>query len=137
MMMLVPLVALVLGVLAVFLTKMEPLRGVTASYLAVACIAGLDTMCGGYRSGLEQKFRNDVFITGFISNTLIAFFLAWLGDTIGVNLYLVAALVLGQRIFVNLSVIRRILLTRAQDSVARRRQKREQAAQAQATNTQS
>lgn len=136
-MMLVPLVALVLGVLAVFLTKMEPLRGVTASYLAVACIAGLDTMCGGYRSGLEQKFRNDVFITGFISNTLIAFFLAWLGDTIGVNLYLVAALVLGQRIFVNLSVIRRILLTRAQDSVARRRQKREQAAQAQATNTQS
>jgi small basic protein len=137
MMMLVPLAALVLGVLAVFLTKMEPLRGVTASYLAVACIAGLDTMCGGYRSGLEQKFRNDVFITGFISNTLIAFFLAWLGDTIGVNLYLVAALVLGQRIFVNLSVIRRILLTRAQDSVARRRQKREQAAQAQATNTQS
>lgn len=136
-MMLVPLAALVLGVLAVFLTKMEPLRGVTASYLAVACIAGLDTMCGGYRSGLEQKFRNDVFITGFISNTLIAFFLAWLGDTIGVNLYLVAALVLGQRIFVNLSVIRRILLTRAQDSVARRRQKREQAAQAQATNTQS
>lgn len=135
--MLVPLAALVLGVLAVFLTKMEPLRGVTASYLAVACIAGLDTMCGGYRSGLEQKFRNDVFITGFISNTLIAFFLAWLGDTIGVNLYLVAALVLGQRIFVNLSVIRRILLTRAQDSVARRRQKREQAAQAQATNTQS
>jgi hypothetical protein len=47
MMMLVPLAALVLGVLAVFLTKMEPLRGVTASYLAVVVIVrGLNRSFG-------------------------------------------------------------------------------------------
>src|SRR5436305_8262581 len=92
-----------------------------AQYMAVACLAGLDTVLGGIRSGLEGKFHTDVFTTGFISNILIAFFLAWLGDRMGINLYLAVALVLGARIFTNLSLIRRFLLTKWQDARERKR----------------
>lgn len=91
-------------------------------YLAVACLAGLDTVLGGIRSGLEGKFHTDVFVTGFVSNIVISFFLAWLGDKLLINLYLAVALVLGARIFTNLSLIRRFLLTKWQDARERKRQ---------------
>jgi small basic protein len=117
---LVPIIALVLGA-ALALVMNKPLNGVYGQYLAVACLAGLDSICGGIRSGLEAKFHNDVFITGFIFNILIAFGLAWLGDQIYIDLFLAVALVLGARIFNNLSLIRRFLLTRWQDNRERKR----------------
>ncbi len=119
-MILVPIFFLIIGgLLAYFLNT--PITPVIAKYLAVACLAGLDSVCGGVRSGLESKFHNDVFITGFIFNMLIAFGLAWLGDQIYLDLFLAVALVLGARIFNNLSLIRRFLLTRLQDNRERRR----------------
>ncbi len=117
---LIPITALVIGaVLAVLLNS--PLVGITAQYLAVACLAGLDSVCGGIRSGLEGKFQNDVFISGFVFNILIAFGIAWMGDQIYIDLFLAVALVLGWRIFNNLSLIRRILLTRLKDYRDRKR----------------
>ncbi|MEQ1932465.1 MAG: small basic family protein [Fimbriimonadaceae bacterium] len=111
-MILVPIFALVLGILIPFFLQIGPLQGVTGQYLAIACLAGLDTVCGGIRTGLEGKFNSAVFYSGFIFNICIAFGLAWFGDRIGINLFLIAALVLGQRIFSNLSIIRRQLLTK-------------------------
>ena len=108
------------AIIAVFVV--HPIHNpVLALYLAVGCLAGLDTVLGGVRSGLEGKFHTDVFLTGFVSNVVIAFFLAWLGDRIGVNLSLAVALVLGARIFTNLSLIRRFLLTKWQDARERKR----------------
>ena len=121
-MILLPILALFIGVLIGFLVVGSPIHNpVVVQYMAVACLAGLDTLFGGIRSGLEAKFHTDVFTTGFISNILIAFFLAWLGDKIGINLYLAVALVLGARIFTNLSLIRRFLLTKWQDARERKR----------------
>lgn len=117
---LIPLVVLLIAVL-VASQFVQPEEGLYAQYIAVACLAGLDTVCGGVRSGLEGKFHNDVFVTGFISNVLIAFFISWLGDQIGINLFLAAALVLGSRIYTNLSLIRRYALTKWQDSRERAR----------------
>jgi small basic protein len=117
---LVPIITLLLGAAAALFFN-KPLTGVYGQYLAVACLAGLDSICGGIRSGLEAKFHNDVFISGFIFNIVIAFFLAWLGDQIFIDLFLAVALVLGARIFNNLSLIRRFLLTRWQDNRERKR----------------
>lgn len=117
----IPILALVIGALLAFVFQVGPLQGVPAQYLAVSCLAGLDSICGGIRSGLEGKFRNDVFVTGFVSNMAIAFFLAWLGDQIYINMFLVVALVLGTRIYTNLSLIRRYALNRYQDSRDRKR----------------
>ena len=88
-----PIIALVLGAVIALAMKLPAIPGAYGQYLAVACLAGFDTICGGVRAGLEDKFRSDVFITGFVSNVLIAFFLAWLGDQIYINLFLVVALV--------------------------------------------
>lgn len=119
-MILVPIVFLILGGIFAYLMN-TPVSGMTAKYLAVACLAGLDSVCGGIRSGLEGKFHNDVFVSGFVFNILIAFGLAWFGDQIYLDLFLAVALVLGARIFNNLSLIRRFLLTKWQDNRERRR----------------
>lgn len=128
-MILLPVVALLVGFLLAYVLRVGPVTGIVGLYLAVACLAGIDSILGGVRAGLEGKFANDVFVTGFLSNVVIAFFLAWLGDRIGINLFLAAVLVLGWRIFTNLSLIRRYLLTKWQDSRERKR------AQRQATKT--
>ncbi len=83
-----------------------------APFLSVAALAGLDTVFGGVRAGIEGRFQNDIFASGFLLNTLLAAGLAWLGDRIGVNLALVAVLVLGSRVFLNLSLIRRYYLNK-------------------------
>lgn len=127
-----PLVCLIVGVLIGTLVG-QPVRGEEGKYLAVAVIAGLDTICGGIRSSLEGKFHNDVFITGFLANVLIAFFLAWLGDKIGANIFLVCALIFGSRIFNNLSLIRRFGLSKWQDYRDRKKQEKAQAQQAAAS----
>ncbi len=118
-MILVPILALIIGIFLGTVIK-APVNSDVAAYLGVVCLAGLDSVCGGSRSGLEGKFHTDVFITGFFANILIAVFLVWLGTRININMYLVAALVFGARIFNNLSLIRRMALTRWQDAKQRK-----------------
>jgi small basic protein len=118
-----PIVALLVGLLLARLIHTPPMPGWVGQYVAVMCLAGIDTICGGIRSILEDKFRNDVFLSGFVSNVAIAFFLAWLGDAIYINLFLAVALVLGTRIYTNLSLIRRFVMTRIED--ARKRKERQ------------
>jgi small basic protein len=125
---LLPILALIVGALLAILLKVDGMPGLAGQYLAVACLAGFDSVCGGVRGGLEGKFSHTVFITGFFSNALIASLLAWLGDQTGINLFLAVALVLGMRVFTNLSLIRRFLVTRWEDA---REKARLQAAAAQ------
>ncbi|MFQ3549665.1 MAG: small basic family protein [Armatimonadota bacterium] len=107
-----PLVGLITGFLIVwkFSFSIPPQYG---SYLSLATLAGLDAIFGGIRAGIEGKFHDDIFISGFIVNTLLAALLAYLGDQIGVELYTAAVIVLGGRVFLNLSLIRRYWLTQA------------------------
>lgn len=121
-MILIPIVALILGYLLAYSVQLGPARGDVAQYLAIACLAGLDSICGGIRSGMEGKFHADVFITGFVSNTLFAMLLAFIGDQVlFINLFLAVALILGGRIFTNLSLIRRLALTKWHDAQERKR----------------
>jgi small basic protein len=123
-----PVVSLVAGFLLgimVFSHFNWQLPAEYAPYLSVAALAGLDTVFGGVRAGIEGRFQNDIFASGFILNTLLAASLAWLGDRIGVNLALVAVLVLGSRVFLNLSLIRRYYLNKR--ALARSRQQEESA----------
>src|SRR5436305_8845006 len=116
-----PFVALAIGAFMAIVLRVGPQGGLAGQYIAVACLAGLDTIYGGVRSGLEGKFTNEVFVTGFVSNVVIAFFLAWFGDHIGLDLFLAVALVFGWRILLNLSLIRRYILTKVQDARERKR----------------
>ncbi len=100
------LVAGALGFALVYFTRVTfPTQ--YAQYLSLAALAGLDSLIGGVRAGTEGKFRSNVFLSGFVTNTLLAAFLAYLGDLMGQPLGLAALVALGGRIFVNLSIIRR------------------------------
>ena len=83
-----------------------------APYLSVAALVGLDTAFGGIRAGIEGRFQNDIFASGFLLNTLLAGGLVWFGKLIGVDFALVSVLVLGSRIFLNLSLIRRYYINK-------------------------
>jgi small basic protein len=109
---LLPLFAFAVGI-SIMLNRPVHLPTEYASYLSLATLAGLDSVFGGIRAGLDGKFKNDIFLSGFVVNMVLAVALAYLGDQIGVSdLYLAAVVTLGGRIFLNLSVIRRQLLER-------------------------
>lgn len=79
-------------------------------YLSVSLLACLDSVFGGIRASLEDKFDNVIFITGFFTNALLAGILVYLGDRLGFELYLAAIVAFGVRLFQNLAIIRRHLL---------------------------
>ena len=78
--------------------------------LAVALLAALDSVFGGLRSVKEKKFDTTIFITGFFSNAILAALLVFIGDRLGLDLYYVALLTFGFRVFQNLAIIRRALI---------------------------
>ena len=53
----------------------------------------------GIRAYMEDGFDSTIFATGFVVNALLAAGLAYLGDSLGVDLYLAAVLVFGVRLF--------------------------------------
>ena len=81
-----------------------------AKFMSVALLASLDSVFGGLRAGIEEKFDNTVFITGFFTNALLAAGLVYIGDRLGIDLYYVALLAFGLRVFQNLAIIRRYFL---------------------------
>ena len=109
----IPVVGGLMGFVGVYFSQYGIPAGF-APYLSLAALAGLDAVCGGVRAGLEGKFHDDIFLTGFLMNTVLSAFLAYLGDRIGVDLFLAAVVLLGGRVFLNLSLIRRYWLTQLQ-----------------------
>lgn len=100
---------LILGIIIGFqLPLFVPL--VFAKYMSVAILAVLDSVFGGIRAYMEDVFDTAIFISGFITNALLAAGLAYLGDRLGVELYLAAVVAFGVRLFQNLAIIRRYLM---------------------------
>jgi len=106
----IELVSLVLGlVIGCFLPWHVPAE--YSLYVATGLLAALDTALGGMNARIKKTFKLNIFISGFFGNALIAVFLAWLGDKLGLPLYLAAVVVFGTRLFQNFAEIRRELLT--------------------------
>ncbi len=81
-----------------------------AKFMSVALLAALDSVFGGLRAVIEEKFDNTVFTTGFFTNALLAAGLVYIGERLGIDLYYVALLAFGLRVFQNLAIIRRYFL---------------------------
>ena len=80
-------------------------------YLPIAVIAALDAVFGGVRAILDGIFDDKVFVVSFLSNVVVAAFIVFLGDKLGVGSQLSTGVVvvLGVRIFSNVAAIRRHL----------------------------
>jgi small basic protein len=103
---LLPLVGLLVGVLAGFLLNVN-VGFELQRYSAVAILAALDSVLGAVRAELDGVYDNRIFISGFIVNALVAVLLVFLGDRLSLDLYLVALISFGLRIFNNAALIRR------------------------------
>lgn len=82
-------------------------------YISVAIFACLDSVFGALKASMDKKFRADVFISGFFGNAVLAAALTYLGDKLGMPIYLAAIIVFGERIFNNFAALRRLLLEKA------------------------
>jgi len=104
------LIGLVAGIVAGLL--LEPTVPLWLQpYLPIAVVAALDALFGGFRAMLDGLFDDKVFMVSFLSNVLVAGFIVFLGDQLGVGAQLSTAVVvvLGIRIFSNAAAIRRHL----------------------------
>ena len=80
-------------------------------YLPIRVVAALDALIGAARSYFDRNFNDRVFVISFLSNVITAALLVFLGDQLGVGSQLTTAVivVLGIRIFSNVSAIRRFI----------------------------
>lgn len=115
-----PVLGLIIGVVLGLLTDIK-IPEEYSNYLSIAVLAALDTLFGGIRAHLQNTYDEKVFVTGFFFNILLAASLAFLGVHLGVDLYLAAVFAFGVRLFQNIAVIRRIILTKWSE----RREKKE------------
>lgn len=106
------IVAIILGcVLGIVVGNFAPIISYTYSgYLAIAIVAAMDSVFGGLASSLNKKFDMGIFLSGFFGNAILAMLLAYLGQRLNVDIYLVAIFVFVSRMFNNLAAIRRYYL---------------------------
>ncbi len=102
-------IAIILGCLiGVILGVNAPIISYTYSkYLAIAIVAALDSIFGGISSTLKGNFDFKVFVSGFFGNAILSMLLTYLGDKLNVDIYLAAIVVFVNRMFLNLTIIRK------------------------------
>ena len=104
----IAIIGLAIGIgLGLFLQPAMP--AALQPYLPIAIVAGLDALFGALRALLDGVFSDRVFVVSFVSNVIIAGFMVYLGDQLGVGAQLTTGVVvvLGIRIFSNVAAIRR------------------------------
>lgn len=103
------LIGLIIGlILGLFLNVEIP--QIYSTYVGVGILACFDSLIGALAANMQKKFKMKLFITGILGNSIVAIALAALGDQLGIQLYLAAVFAFGNRIFINFSIIRRILV---------------------------
>ncbi len=111
MIMVIPFIAFIVGLFfGPYINHFFP--WMVGPYLAVFTITAIDALIGGIRNAFESQFYSELFFTGIAVNIIVAYMLAWLGDQIGLDLFLAIAIILGGRIFRNIGLLRRVLIQR-------------------------
>lgn len=106
---LLPLMGIFMGIIIGVIFPMSIPYEYT-KYFSIALLATLDSVFGGVRANCEEKFDVSIFISGFFSNAIMAAILVWAGERLGIDLYMVALIAFGLRIFQNIAAIRRYFL---------------------------
>ncbi|NMM61416.1 small basic family protein [Clostridium sp. P21] len=107
-------IGLIIGIIVGIVWKVN-IPDQFSPYMSVAILACLDSVFGAIKGSLSKKFQPDIFISGFFGNAVLAAALAYLGDKMGVPIYLAAVIVFGGRIFDNFATIRRLLIEKARN----------------------
>jgi small basic protein len=105
----VAIVALLVGVAAGLILQPTLPAGL-APYLPLVVVAALDTVLDGLRARLEGGYNEGEFVVAFLTNSILAAFVVWIGDRLGAqDLSIGVVIVFGVRMFQSLAAIRRYL----------------------------
>jgi small basic protein len=107
--MIIPFVGLLIGLLAGWFVPVS-IPAVYSSYVGVAILGALDSIFGGISANLQKNFDFKIFISGFFGNAILAVIFVYIGDKLGIQLYLVVLFAFGNRVFLNFAIIRRIFI---------------------------
>lgn len=105
----IPILGILVGIILGMILPIQ-IPTAYAPYMSIAVLAALDSVFGGIRARLENKFETDVFISGFFGNAFLAAGLTYIGDRLDVPIYLAAIFAFGSRLFQNFAMLRRYLL---------------------------
>jgi small basic protein len=121
-----PLIGLLLGLVVGSILNRAPTDSASLGFLsaapleytrytAIAILAAMDSVLGALRADAEGTYDNFIFVSGFLSNSLLAALLTLLGDRLGIELEYAAIVAFGVRMFNNLAIIRRQAVTRVRE----------------------
>lgn len=100
------LAGIIIGLIINFTIPIEYIK-----YSAVTIIGILDTLFNSLKHEAQnKKMTNIVFLSGFLFNIILALSITFLGERLGLDLYLAATVVFTFRIFSNLGMIQRVLV---------------------------
>ena len=83
----IAVIGLLIGVILGFVLDVN-ISDKFSPYMSVAILACLDSVFGAIRANLSKTFQADIFISGFFGNALLAALLAYLGDKLGIPIYI-------------------------------------------------
>ncbi len=115
-----PVISLLAGAIIGSILTVNASLGI-AKYLSIAILAAMDSVLGGARSLLENTYDGLIMLSGFITNALLAMALAFLGNQIGIDMFMAATICFALRIFSNLAFIRRDIITQYREKKARQK----------------
>lgn len=81
-----------------------------ARYSAVGIIAVLDSVLGAIRADYQHRYNATIFISGLITNMVLAAVITYVGDRLGIDLYLAIIVAFTIRMLNNIGIVRYFLL---------------------------
>lgn len=105
-----PFLGLVVGIIIGFNFMPMNIAYDYSNYVAVAILGAIDSVFGGIVATMKNNFNMKVFLSGFIGNALLGAAMAYIGDKLGIQLYLAAIFAFGNRIFLNFAIMRRLII---------------------------
>lgn len=101
-----PLIGLIVGIFLGYILQVPA----NEKICAVIMLAAIDSLCGGISAKINLNFSDKILISGFLINLIFGLFLISLGNFFGINLYCIALLIFGLRIFKNISALKDFFL---------------------------
>jgi len=101
------LAGIVIGIMSPLNIPIEFVR-----YTAVGILGISDSILGAVKADLQGRYNITIFISGLIFNMILAVLITYIGDRLGLDLYLAVLVVFTFRIFANIGTIRYSFLTK-------------------------
>ncbi len=89
-----------------------------SKYTAIAIVSAFDSVVGAITSIQQKNFNMKIFVSGFFTNAFIAIALTIFGERLDIDISLAAIFVFVQRIFKNLSIMRRSMIDNSKEKVS-------------------